>query len=407
MRILIVNHFPLEGSGSGIYTKNLAKELVRKNHDVKVIFPEHNKVTFEDFETRQIVFKGDMNTEYEISYNFPCFTSHPRSNNTFYKLRDEQIKEYVDIFIRTIEEEVTNFKPDIIHAQHLWITPYAAGRVNIPYVVTAHGTDIKGFKKDERYHHYALTGAKNAKKVITISKQVDLEVKKLYKVEDDRRQIIMNGYDEELFMSKKIVREEVLKKLNINIVPDYIVSFAGKLTHFKGVDVLLKAAKIYENQLREKVITIIAGNGELYDELRKLRDSLNLKGVFFLGHVNQEMLADIYNIADVNTIPSRVEPFGLVAIEALACGTPIVGTNQGGLLDFINEKVGKLVDVDDDIALAEAIVDECTRKDKEERRKKAYEYASQNFSWKKTVKEVEKIYKEVLSKKEVSECKLQ
>jgi len=117
------------------------------------------------------------------------------------------------------------------------------------------------FRKDRRYHHYALKGAQNAEKVITISKQVDRDTKELYKIEDDHRIIILNGYDEELFKPKNITREEVLKRFNISKIPEYIVFFAGKLAHFKGVDVLLKAAKIYENQLNGSVMTLIAGNG--------------------------------------------------------------------------------------------------------------------------------------------------
>jgi glycosyltransferase involved in cell wall biosynthesis len=142
---------------------------------------------------------------------------------------------------------------------------------------------------------------------------------------------------------------------------------------------------------------LIAGNGILYEELKKLRDFLKLKRTFFLGHVNQEQLGDLFNIADVSTVPSRTEPFGLVAIEALACGTPVVGTNQGGLLDFINADIGALVDVEDDIGLAEAIINELIRPDKKERKKRAQEYAINNFSWDKTIKEVEKIYQEVIS----------
>lgn len=397
MKILIINHFPLEGSGSGVYTKNLAKELTKIGHSVEVIFPENQKVPKEIFRIRPIMFRNNSNKNYEVDFNFPCFTSHPRSNNTFYELTEKQMKTYIDIMVRVTGEEAEDFKPDIIHAQHLWIAPYAAYKTGIPYVVTAHGTDLKGFIEDKRYHPYALEGAQNAQKVITISKQVDRETRELYHIEDKKRKIVYNGYDTNLFKVKEVSRKEVLAKFGIYDIPDNIVFFAGKLAHFKGVDILLKATKIYENQMKEKTMTLIAGNGILYEELKKLRDFLKLKRTFFLGHVNQEQLGDLFNIADVSTVPSRTEPFGLVAIEALACGTPVVGTNQGGLLDFINADIGALVDVEDDIGLAEAIVNELIRPDKKERKKRAQEYAINNFSWDKTIKEVEKIYQEVIS----------
>jgi len=149
MRILIINHFPLEGSGSGVYTKNLAKELSEIGHKVKVIFPENRKVPPEIFEMRPIMFKGDNTKDYEINFNFPCFTSHPRSNTTFYQLNKKQIRDYIDIMVRVTQEEADKFKPDIIHVQHLWITPYAAQKTGLPYVATVHGTDLKGFKQDK------------------------------------------------------------------------------------------------------------------------------------------------------------------------------------------------------------------------------------------------------------------
>lgn len=400
MRILIINHFPLEGSGSGIYTKNLAKEMSEMGHDVKVIYPDHRENTYQGFESRVILFDDGCNENHQLNFNFPCFTSHPKSNNTFYKLSEKQILQYIEAFEKATFEEIESFKPDIIHAQHLWITPYIAAKTNIPYVVTAHGTDLKGFVKDERYHKYALEGAHGAKKIITISKQVDREVSELYKIEEDKKQIIMNGYDEGLFMPLDIDRKQILKEFGITNEYEKIVSFAGKLTHFKGVDVLLKAAKIYEREMDYKVATIIAGNGELYDELSGLKNQLGLKNIYFLGHVNQEQLVKLYNIADVSTVPSRTEPFGLVAIEALACGTPVVGTNQGGLPDFINESVGKLVPVDDDLELAEAIVYELTREDKEKRDKNCHIYARDNYSWKHSIKEVESLYKDVIEGKQ-------
>jgi len=372
---------------------NLAKELSGLGHEVKVVYPELTDRTYEGFESRIIKFNDGTQGQADLPYNFPCFTSHPRSNNTYYALSDSQMKDYIDMFVQIAKEEVESFKPDIIHAQHLWITPYAAAQTGVPYIVTAHGTDLKGFVKDKRYHPYALEGAKKAKKIITISKQVHAEVQELYGVEDSLCELIMNGYDEHLFLPKNELKtEEVLKGFNIETTSKHIVSFAGKLTHFKGIDVLLKAAKHYEKELGD-VMTLIAGNGELYDELNALKRDLGLNNVHFLGHVNQKQLVDLYNIADVSTVPSRTEPFGLVAIEALACGTPVVGTNQGGLPDFITESVGTLVPVEDDLGLAEAITDEIKRTDKIARANDCAAYALKYFSWKHSIKAVEELYR--------------
>lgn len=396
MKVLVINHFPLEGSGSGIYTRNLARELSERGHEVVVIYPEHEQKEYEGFTSEVIKFKSDTNEGYDVRFNFPCFTTHPISNNTYYALDEQQIQEYINAYMARTEKVIETFQPDLIHAQHLWIAPYVASKFGIPYLVTAHGTDLKGFLKDERYHKYALEGAKKAEKIITISKEVDKDVKKLYGIADHKTELILNGYDENLFKVKTLNTFEVLKKFDINKKPEHIVFFAGKLAEFKGVDVLLRAAGIYEKQLNRNVITILAGHGELKEKLLELKEKLDLKNIYFLGHVSQEELVDLYNIADVSTVPSRNEPFGLVAIEALACGTPVVGTNQGGLPDFINKKVGTLVPVEDHEALAEAIINEIFHEDKELRAKYCQKYALDHFSWKKSLEKVEQLYSEIM-----------
>jgi len=143
-----------------------------------------------------------------------------------------------------------------------------------------------------------------------------------------------------------------LQEFGIDKEYDNVVSFAGKLTHIKGVDTLLQAAKNYEDG---NTLTLIAGNGELYDELVQLSKKFGLKDVKFLGNVNHETLRKLYNIADVSVVPSRSEAFGLVAIEALACGTPVIATNQGGLPDIITQDFGKLFEVGDSERLSELI----------------------------------------------------
>jgi glycosyltransferase involved in cell wall biosynthesis len=102
------------------------------------------------------------------------------------------------------------------------------------------------------------------------------------------------------------------------------------------------------------------------------------------------------NVSDLAVVPSRVEPFGLVAIEALACGTPVVATNQGGLPEFVNESVGALVDVDDAQGLAEAVVREIKSDSKSVKGPAAAEYARKGFSWSTQVDKMIELYESTI-----------
>ncbi|RLC49769.1 MAG: glycosyltransferase family 4 protein, partial [Candidatus Cloacimonadota bacterium] len=332
------------------------------------------------------------NANPDLDFNFPCFTTHPRSKNTYYDLTDSQISEYVNKFIEITKEVAADFKPDIIHAQHLWITPFAASKTGIPYVITVHGTDLMGYKKDERYHKFAREAAANAKKIITISRQVHREATEIFAEFKKKFVLNSNGFDDKIFRTKTVDKKELLQSFGIEKIPQKIVSFVGKFAHFKGVDILIKAARIVSDKIPD-VAFLLAGDGELRSELEKMKKDLELNNLYFLGHQNQETVASIYNIADISVVPSRVEPFGLVAIEALACGTPVVATNAGGLPDFINEKVGNLVEMDNPQALANAIIFELENNTKKTKGKFAAEYAKKNYSWNKTLEKVIEIYK--------------
>ncbi len=399
MRVLIINHFPLQGSGSGIYTLNIASQLVKQNHQVFVIDIDNrldkNKYPFE-WET--IICDKSKNENPDLNFNFPCFTTHPRSLNTYYQLTDQEIKNYVDVFIQKTKQIAERFQPDVIHSQHLWITPFAALQTGIPYVITAHGTDLMGFRKDKRYHQFALDGAKNASRIITISRQVHNDALKLFSLPEDKFYLNPNGFDSSIFYPKNIDKYHLKEKFGLEEDAEKIVSFVGKFTNFKGIDLLIKAARIVTDKI-PKVTFAFAGDGELMGKMIKLRKELELENVHFLGHQTQEDVASLYSAADVSVVPSRIEPFGLVAIEALACGTPVVATNAGGLPDFINEKVGKLIEMENYQKLAEAILEELQNNTKSSKGKFAAQYARANYSWEKTLQNVIKIYEETINGK--------
>jgi glycosyltransferase involved in cell wall biosynthesis len=400
MRILIPNHFPLEGSGSGIYTQNIAREITRKGHEALAITPAHELQHGYPFEVRSILFTAEGATyqdELRLPFNFPCFTTHPLSVATFGDLDEDQRQAYVEAFQAVINLAVLDWIPDVIHAQHLWVTAYAAHKTEVPYVVTAHGTDLMGFRKYIDWTEMALAGAEHAQTIIAISKQVASDAIALYGIPEGRVRIVMNGFDENIFHVMPVDRSKIMTRYRVSNETGYLITFVGKLTEFKGVDVLLDAASIYERELGD-VTTLIIGDGALRLRLEEHAERLGLKGIRFLGHQPQPEVAEILNSADISVIPSRVEPFGLVAVEALACGTPVVATNEGGLPDFIDERVGALVAVDNAVALANAIISEIRANSKEVKGPFAARYALKDFSWSGQVDKMIEIYEEVLRK---------
>ena len=123
---------------------------------------------------------------------------------------------------------------------------------------------------------------------------------------------------------------------------------------------------------------------------------MNLKTVRFLGNVNQQQLRKIYNIADVNLVPSRREPFGLVAIEAMACGTPVIASKQGGLPDFVNDSVGGLVKPEDPEDLADKIIEVLKKTGDDSWRKQIADYARKHYAQDMIIKELDDLYNEAL-----------
>ena len=182
MKILFVNHFPLTGSGSGVYTANLARSLTKQGDETAIVFPE-NRSQFEKYEGIKqypVYFKGDEDIEgvEQCSMNFPCFTTHPRSTFNFMNMNDEQRKEYEEKFSKKIAEVMDDFKPDIVHAQHVFtlagISAVECKKRGIPMVVTCHGTDLMGIINEEKEginwgRNWAKVATDYADSVITIS----------------------------------------------------------------------------------------------------------------------------------------------------------------------------------------------------------------------------------------------
>ena len=398
MKILFINHLPLVGSGSGVYTVNLAKALVKAGHEISIIIPENETKNvqndeFKNFKLHPVYFKNEEEIPGQLDFNFPCFTSHPRSSFNFYDLTKDQYNNYCEAFDKAIQEEIKNFKPDIIHSGHIWVLSAIACKYNIPVVVTSHGTDIIGMQNGTRFNKDVEFIAQKAKKIISVSQDNYNLIKSFFP--NINPIIISEGYDPKIFSIQNFDKAELLEKYGIKYSNQKIVLYAGRLSYLKGVDILLNAAKLYES--KENIITIIAGNGALRKELKILSKKLELKNVYFIGHKSHRTLKKLYNIADVFAMPSRQEAFGLVAVEALACGLPVVCSEIGGMKDFINKNVGKLIKSEDEKELANALLYVIHNKHKYNKEDLSM-YAKDNFAQEKTINKLMQLYNEVINK---------
>ena len=354
MRVLLINQFPLKGSGSGIYVSDIARSLNRRGHDVCIIMPENttqiNKI--DNVKIHPVYFKRNETIEGSLDFNFPCMDLHPRSSFLFDYMTQEQIQQYDKAFSKAIEEEIREFKPDVIHTQHIWINSGIVSKYNIPYIITSHGAEFITYKKINTFDEYGFRAIKGCEKVIAISKDNKEDIINKFPEAEKKLEFIKNGYNSKEFFIEELDKKEILKKLSIDKEYDKIVLFVGRISKMKGLDILLKAAQIYEN---DKVLTLIAGDGDFVKELNILKEELGLKNIVFLGSKEHSELRELYNISDVLVLPSKKEALPLVAIEALACGTPAIVSDLPGIEEIITKDVGLIFEMDNEKMLAEKI----------------------------------------------------
>jgi len=397
MKIYQMLHFPLKGAGTGIYVDALAGSLIKRGHQVRVLCSDHYTPN-KQYYVESILFNNGENKKYDLDFDFPVFASHPMSKGKkFGELNQEQKEAYIQAFRRKIGQAISGFKPDIIHVHHGWVIASILAELGLPYVITLHGTEYYAFKRYKEYQELALRGIRGAKIIMALTEQERKQAIGAYGIDPQKIIIVKSGTDTDIFRPLEIDKKSLLKSyapaLSRTDVP--VVLFGGRLTAQKGLDTLLKAAEIY-SQENERPITLIAGDGDLREQSEQLAKQLHLDDIYFLGNQNHQQMVKLYNIADVVVAPSRFEPFGLVALEALACGTPVIASNAEGFRQTVNEQVGCLIELDDYKALAEKVTTFIRNGFKEKVKYKSPAYVKRNFSWARTVSHIESVYKRAL-----------
>ncbi|MBI4282566.1 MAG: glycosyltransferase [Chloroflexi bacterium] len=159
---------------------------------------------------------------------------------------------------------------------------------------------------------------------------------RLYDAPGQKIEVIPCGVDAELFQPL----DQELAKRKLGLQDSKVVLYVGRLEPLKGVDILLRAVAQLEQG--DSVKTLIVG-GDLEEDremarLKSLSQELGISTrVSFLGRLNQQELPTYYNAADICVVPSYYESFGMVALEAMACGTPVIASRVGGLPTIVKD----------------------------------------------------------------------
>jgi glycogen(starch) synthase len=251
---------------------------------------------------------------------------------------------------------------DVIHA-HDWLVTHTAvtlkEHLDLPLVATIHATEAgrhQGWLPDEMnkcIHSVEWWLAHEAARVLVCSGYMKWEVSRLLDLHPNRIETIPNGVDNRVWQA---TTGEVAAARSRFAGEGPLVGFAGRLVYEKGVQHLVSAIP----RLRERhpgLRVVIAGDGPYRHELQEEAHRLKLhRAVSFAGFLTEAELPAVLGATNATVVPSLYEPFGMVALEAAAAGSPLAVASTGGLAEIVEPGVtGVTFPHSDPQALAEAV----------------------------------------------------
>jgi D-inositol-3-phosphate glycosyltransferase len=330
----------------------------------------------------------------------------------------EHIPEFVDGVCTFATEKGIHY--ELIHS-HYWMSGVAATSLadrwcNVPILQMFHTLgEMKNRvarSEEEREGDYRLEGERQvmrrADRIIAATLAERAQLEWLYKVDGEKIVIIPPGVDTSHFYP--IPADEARRYIGLQ-PEDRMILFVGRIEPLKGLDTLIRAVGCLRvKNLHEPVhLAVIGGDPDASPEemtaemarIQQLCDELTVgKMVVFLGKRSQDTLPYYYSAAEVLVMPSYYESFGMVALEAMACGTPVIASQVGGLAFLVQDgSTGFTVPTEDHNALCEKLSlllgDELLR---EQMGRNAAEYA-RGYDWGKIAGQIVEVYKELIDEK--------
>ena len=321
--------------GMNVYVLQLTREFARKGIEVDVFTRYH------DPDDPKIVELEDG-----------ARVIHLKAGS--YEAAKEDLFDYIPEFLSELysfqKTEGTTY--DLVHS-HYWLS----GRVgmtlsrtwNIPHVATFHTlaqTKLRarvGEREPARRSKVESLVMRDADAIIVSTEEEKQDAVRLYDAHPQKIKVIPAGVNLDTF---KPVNQSIARQ-RVGIHEKQVILYVGRIEPLKGIDVLLEAAALLDrsDDIRVLIVGGSPGNDAELGRLKALTTELGIESmVTFTGAIKQNKLPDYYSAADVFVLPSHSESFGLAALEAMACGAPVVVSRVGGLKTFIdNGETGYLV----------------------------------------------------------------
>jgi D-inositol-3-phosphate glycosyltransferase len=334
-------------------------------------------------------------------------------------LPKQELANYIPEFVDGVNAfaKEKGIKYDIIHS-HYWMSGIAAGSLSDLWAGTPiiHMFHTLGEMKNriarteaEREGEYRINGEKQvlrrANRVVVATLAELTQLRFLYKADASKMVVIPPGVDLGHFYP--IPPDEA--KSFVGLKPeDRMILFVGRIEPLKGVDTLIQAMACLDlkDTSRPVHLAIIGGDPSASPEqmtaemarLQKLCTDLGLdESVLFLGKRDQDKLPYYYSAAEVLVMPSHYESFGMVALEAMACGTPVVASEVGGLAYLVRDgETGFTIPAEEPESLCEKLSWLLNDHELHARMSgNAAEYAK-DYAWEKVADQIVDVYKKLL-----------
>lgn len=329
MRILSILGQKPGMTGSGVLLKELWKCAEECGDEQRVIlasYPDDDYTEFFNDKYSSITYShGNIKGELP----FPILGMSdvmPYSSLRYSEANSSQIKMHIKAFQARMEKVMPDFNPDIVHIHHLWVLVSLAKYCrDIPCFVTAHGTELKQLVTAPQYYGLVKEGIEYIDHFLCVSRDILNDTIRAYKFPSHKAICIGNGYNGNIFRPEGPSAE----------IEGQVVVCAGKYVHWKGFHYLIRAC----GRLSIPHRLVILGTGPEATREMLIQEAIKNKmedKIILTGHVSQLEVAKWFRRADVFVLSSIYEPFGLVLLEAMACGCPVIASALGGPKDIIS-----------------------------------------------------------------------